>query len=85
MRSNKDDDGGQSKAMAVRWKKERKEGKEGRKDSNQAGWLAQYCLTSVIEQGRAISENRFEGKQGEEKTTSKIATLDSSGDQSGHM
>ena len=82
MRSNKDDDGGQSKAMAVRWKKERK---EGRKDSNQAGWLAQYCLTSVIEQGRAISENRFEGKQGEEKTTSKIATLDTSGDQSGHM
>ena len=38
MRSNKDDDGGQSKAMAVRWKKERKEGKEGRIATKLAGW-----------------------------------------------
>ena len=36
MRSNKVDDGGQSKAMADRWIKERKEGKEGRI----ASWLA---------------------------------------------
>ena len=38
MRSNKDDDGGQSKAMAERWMKERKEGKEGRIATKLAGW-----------------------------------------------